>query len=225
MLRRPPGREAYPGDVFYLHSRLLERAAKMSDEMGGGSLTALPIIETQAGDVSAYIPTNVISITDGQIFLETDLFYSGVRPAINVGLSVSRVGGSAQVKSMKKVAGTLRLDLAQYREVEAFSQFASDLDEATKSQLERGSRLVEALKQGQYVPLPVEKQVLLAFAVTNGFADDVNADQITTFEEKLYEYFEVNHKDLLDSLQSDYSDEIISSLKSALEKFKGVYKG
>ena len=197
----------------------------MSDEMGGGSLTALPIIETQAGDVSAYIPTNVISITDGQIFLETDLFYSGVRPAINVGLSVSRVGGSAQVKSMKKVAGTLRLDLAQYREVEAFSQFASDLDEATKSQLERGSRLVEALKQGQYVPLPVEKQVLLAFAVTNGFADDVNADQITAFEEKLYEFFEANHKDLLNSLQSDYSDEIISSLKTALEKFKGVYQG
>ena len=225
LLRRPPGREAYPGDVFYLHSRLLERAAKMSDEMGGGSLTALPIIETQAGDVSAYIPTNVISITDGQIFLETDLFYSGVRPAINVGLSVSRVGGSAQVKSMKKVAGTLRLDLAQYREVEAFSQFASDLDEATKSQLERGSRLVEALKQGQYVPLPVEKQVLLAFAVTNGFADDVNADQIATFEEKLYEFFEANHKDLLNSLQSDYSYEIISSLKTALEKFKGVYQG
>ena len=225
LLRRPPGREAYPGDVFYLHSRLLERAAKMSDEMGGGSLTALPIIETQAGDVSAYIPTNVISITDGQIFLETDLFYSGVRPAINVGLSVSRVGGSAQVKSMKKVAGTLRLDLAQYREVEAFSQFASDLDEATKSQLERGSRLVEALKQGQYVPLPVEKQVLLAFAVTNGFADDVNADQITTFEEKLYEFFEANHKDPLNSLQSDYSDDIISSLKTALEKFKGVYQG
>ena len=197
----------------------------MSDEMGGGSLTALPIIETQAGDVSAYIPTNVISITDGQIFLETDLFYSGVRPAINVGLSVSRVGGSAQVKSMKKVAGTLRLDLAQYREVEAFSQFASDLDEATKSQLERGSRLVEALKQGQYVPLPVEKQVLLAFAVTNGFADDVNADQITAFEEKLYEFFDANHKDLLNSLQPDYSDEIISSLKTALEKFKGVYQG
>ena len=197
----------------------------MSDEMGGGSLTALPIIETQAGDVSAYIPTNVISITDGQIFLETDLFYSGVRPAINVGLSVSRVGGSAQVKSMKKVAGTLRLDLAQYREVEAFSQFASDLDEATKSQLERGSRLVEALKQGQYVPLPVEKQVLLAFAVTNGFADDVDADQITAFEEKLYEFFDANHKDLLNSLQSDYSDEIISSLKTALEKFKGVYQG
>jgi len=177
LLRRPPGREAYPGDVFYLHSRLLERAAKMSDENGGGSLTALPIIETQAGDVSAYIPTNVISITDGQIYLETDLFYSGVRPAINVGLSVSRVGGSAQVKSMKKVAGTLRLDLAQYREVEAFSAFASDLDEATKSQLKRGSRLVEALKQGQYVPLPVEKQVLLSFAVTNGYADEIDVDR------------------------------------------------
>ena len=195
----------------------------MSDELGGGSLTALPIIETQAGDVSAYIPTNVISITDGQIYLETDLFYSGVRPAINVGLSVSRVGGSAQVKSMKKVAGTLRLDLAQYREVEAFSQFASDLDEATKAQLERGSRLVEALKQGQYVPLPVEKQVLLAFAVTNGFADDVEPDNITVFEDKLYEYFDANHKDLMTSLQTDYSDEIIENLKSSLEKFKGVY--
>ena len=190
LLRRPPGREAYPGDVFYLHSRLLERAAKMSDENGGGSLTALPIIETQAGDVSAYIPTNVISITDGQIYLETDLFYSGVRPAINVGLSVSRVGGSAQVKSMKKVAGTLRLDLAQYREVEAFSAFASDLDEATKAQLKRGSRLVEALKQGQYVPLPVEKQVLLSFAVTNGYADEIEVEKIGDFEEKLYDYFE-----------------------------------
>ena len=222
LLRRPPGREAYPGDVFYLHSRLLERAAKMSDELGGGSLTALPIIETQAGDVSAYIPTNVISITDGQIFLETDLFYSGVRPAINVGLSVSRVGGSAQVKSMKKVAGTLRLDLAQYREVEAFSQFASDLDDATKAQLERGSRLVEALKQGQYVPLPVEKQVLLAFAVTNGYADDIEPDKVLEFEEKLYEYFEANHKDLLNSLQSEYSDDLISSIKSALDNFKGA---
>ena len=222
LLRRPPGREAYPGDVFYLHSRLLERAAKMSDELGGGSLTALPIIETQAGDVSAYIPTNVISITDGQIFLETDLFYSGVRPAINVGLSVSRVGGSAQVKSMKKVAGTLRLDLAQYREVEAFSQFASDLDDATKAQLERGSRLVEALKQGQYVPLPVEKQVLLAFAVTNGYADDIEPDKVLEFEEKLYEYFEANHKDLLNSLQSEYSDDLISNIKSALDKFKGA---
>ena len=222
LLRRPPGREAYPGDVFYLHSRLLERAAKMSDELGGGSLTALPIIETQAGDVSAYIPTNVISITDGQIFLETDLFYSGVRPAINVGLSVSRVGGSAQVKSMKKVAGTLRLDLAQYREVEAFSQFASDLDDATKAQLERGSRLVEALKQGQYVPLPVEKQVLLAFAVTNGYADDIEPDKVLEFEEKLYEYFEANHKDLLNSLQSEYSDDLISNIKTALDKFKGA---
>ena len=223
LLRRPPGREAYPGDVFYLHSRLLERAAKMSDDNGGGSLTALPIIETQAGDVSAYIPTNVISITDGQIYLETDLFYSGVRPAINVGLSVSRVGGSAQVKSMKKVAGTLRLDLAQYREVEAFSAFASDLDEATKAQLKRGSRLVEALKQGQYVPLPVEKQVLLSFAVTNGYADEIEVEKIGDFEEKLYDYFESSHRDLLDKLQTDYTDEIISELKASLEKFKGVY--
>ena len=223
LLRRPPGREAYPGAVFYLHSRLLERAAKMSDENGGGSLTALPIIETQAGDVSAYIPTNVISITDGQIYLETDLFYSGVRPAINVGLSVSRVGGSAQVKSMKKVAGTLRLDLAQYREVEAFSAFASDLDEATKAQLKRGSRLVEALKQGQYVPLPVEKQVLLSFAVTNGYADEIEVEKIGDFEEKLYDYFESSHRDLIDKLQTDYSDEIISELKASLEKFKGVY--
>jgi len=223
LLRRPPGREAYPGDVFYLHSRLLERAAKMNSEQGGGSLTALPIIETQAGDVSAYIPTNVISITDGQIYLETDLFYSGVRPAINVGLSVSRVGGSAQVKSMKKVAGTLRLDLAQYREVEAFSQFASDLDDATKSQLERGSRLVEALKQGQYVPLPVEKQVLLIFAVTNGFTDDVDDTKIGDFEQKLYDYFDANHTDILDKLQSEFSDELVASLKTSLEKFKGTY--
>jgi F-type H+-transporting ATPase subunit alpha len=223
LLRRPPGREAYPGDVFYLHSRLLERADKMNKEEGGGSLTALPIIETQAGDVSAYIPTNVISITDGQIYLETDLFYSGVRPAINVGLSVSRVGGSAQVKSMKKVAGTLRLDLAQYREVEAFSQFASDLDDATKSQLERGSRLVEALKQGQYVPLPVEKQVLLIFAVTNGFTDDVEDTKIGDFEQKLYDYFDTNHSDILDKLQSEFSDELVASLKASLEKFKGTY--
>ena len=223
MLRRPPGREAYPGDVFYLHSRLLERAAKMSDEKGGGSLTALPIIETQAGDVSAYIPTNVISITDGQIYLETDLFYSGVRPAINVGLSVSRVGGSAQVKSMKKVAGTLRLDLAQYREVEAFSQFASDLDEATKSQLQRGSRLVEALKQGQYVPLAVEKQVLLSFAVTNGFADDIDVSKIGDFEEKLYDYFESSCPDILDKLKSSFDDDVIKALKENLEKFIGVY--
>ena len=173
LLRRPPGREAYPGDVFYLHSRLLERAAKMSDERGGGSLTALPIIETQAGDVSAYIPTNVISITDGQIFLETDLFYSGVRPAVNVGISVSRVGGNAQIKAMRQVAGTLRLDLAQYRELAAFAQFGSDLDAATQKQLDRGSRLVEILKQGQYEPLPVEKQVLIIYAATNGFVDEL----------------------------------------------------
>ena len=195
----------------------------MNDKEGGGSLTALPIIETQAGDVSAYIPTNVISITDGQIYLETDLFYSGVRPAINVGLSVSRVGGAAQVKSMKKIAGTLRLDLAQYREVEAFSQFASDLDDITKSQLERGSRLVEALKQGQYVPLPVEKQALLTFAVTNGFADDVEVSKINDFEQKLYDYFDTNHQDVLEELKSEYSDEIAASLKTSLEKFKGTY--
>ena len=182
LLRRPPGREAYPGDVFYLHSRLLERAAKMRDEDGGGSLTALPIIETQAGDVSAYIPTNVISITDGQIYLESDLFYSGVRPAINVGLSVSRVGGSAQIKAMKNVAGTLRLELAQYREVEAFSQFASDLDKATQAQLARGSRLVEALKQGQYEPIPVEKQVLIIYAVTKGFVDDYPVESVGKYE-------------------------------------------
>ena len=170
LLRRPPGREAYPGDVFYLHSRLLERAAKLSDELGGGSLTALPIIETQAGDVSAYVPTNVISITDGQIFLETDLFYSGIRPAINVGLSVSRVGGSAQIKAMKQIAGTLRLELAQFRELAAFAQFGSDLDPATQKQLARGTRLVEILKQGQYKPLPVETQVLVIYAATNGLS-------------------------------------------------------
>ena len=173
LLRRPPGREAYPGDVFYLHSRLLERAAKLSDKLGGGSLTALPIIETQAGDVSAYIPTNVISITDGQIFLEADLFYSGVRPAINVGISVSRVGGSAQIKAMKQVAGTLRLDLAQYRELAAFAQFGSDLDKATLAQLNRGQRMVELLKQDQYSPLPVEQQILVIFAGTNGYVDEV----------------------------------------------------
>ena len=173
LLRRPPGREAFPGDVFYLHSRLLERAAKMSNEEGGGSLTALPIIETQAGDVSAYIPTNVISITDGQIFLESDLFFSGVRPAVNVGISVSRVGGNAQIKAMRQVAGTLRLDLAQYRELAAFAQFGSDLDAATQRQLDRGSRLVEILKQDQYVPLPVERQVLILYAATNGYVDQV----------------------------------------------------
>ncbi len=190
LLRRPPGREAYPGDVFYLHSRLLERAAKLSDKKGGGSLTALPIIETQAGDVSAYIPTNVISITDGQIYLESDLFNSGIRPAVNVGLSVSRVGGSAQIKAMRQVAGTLRLDLAQYRELKVFSQFGSDLDKATLSQLNRGERLVEILKQGQFAPLPVEKQVLILFAGTSGLLDDLPVDQCREFEMDLYKYVE-----------------------------------
>ena len=187
LLRRPPGREAYPGDVFYLHSRLLERAAKLSNEKGGGSLTALPIIETQAGDVSAYIPTNVISITDGQIYLETDLFNSGVRPAVNVGLSVSRVGGSAQIKAMRQVAGTLRLDLAQYRELAAFSQFGSDLDKATQAQLARGQRLTEILKQGQYAPLPFSKQILIIYAGTQGLLDDMPVDQLREFEKGLYE--------------------------------------
>src|SRR5574341_121930 len=190
LLRRPPGREAYPGDVFYLHSRLLERAAKLSDALGGGSLTALPVIETQAGDVSAYIPTNVISITDGQIYLESDLFFSGIRPAVNVGLSVSRVGGNAQIKSMKQVAGTLRLDLAQYRAMAAFAQFGSDLDKATQAQLHRGQRLTELLKQGQYQPLPVEKQVVALFAGVNGFFDDLEVAQVRPFEEALYKYLD-----------------------------------
>ena len=222
LLRRPPGREAYPGDVFYLHSRLLERAAKMRDEDGGGSLTALPIIETQAGDVSAYIPTNVISITDGQIYLESDLFYSGIRPAINVGLSVSRVGGSAQIKAMKNVAGTLRLELAQYREVEAFSQFASDLDKATQAQLARGSRLVEALKQGQYEPLAVEKQILIIYAVTNGYVDDYPVDVIDKYEKELYSFFDSSHSGLLEEIKTKkvISDELEGSVKSALDELK-----
>jgi len=222
LLRRPPGREAYPGDVFYLHSRLLERAAKMRDEDGGGSLTALPIIETQAGDVSAYIPTNVISITDGQIYLESDLFYSGVRPAINVGLSVSRVGGSAQVKAMKKVAGTLRLELAQYREVEAFSQFASDLDKATQAQLARGSRLVEALKQGQYEPLAVERQILIIFAVTNGYVDDYPADAVRKYEKELYSFFESKYAELLKDIKSkkEITDDLREKIIKALEELK-----
>src|SRR6202023_1368862 len=188
LLRRPPGREAYPGDVFYLHSRLLERSAKLSDKNGGGSLTALPIIETQAGDVSAYIPTNVISITDGQIFLEADLFFAGVRPAVNVGISVSRVGGSAQIKAMKAVAGRLRLDLAQYRELEAFSSFASALEAPTKRQLERGARTVEILKQGQYEPMPVEQQVMILYAVANGFIDDVPVQQLRAWEKGFHEF-------------------------------------
>jgi F-type H+-transporting ATPase subunit alpha len=197
LLRRPPGREAYPGDVFYLHSRLLERAAKLSEEKGGGSLTALPIIETQAGDVSAYIPTNVISITDGQIYLETDLFNQGVRPAVNVGLSVSRVGGSAQIKAMRQVAGTLKLELAQYRELAAFAQFGSDLDKATQAQLNRGQRLVELLKQGQFSPLPFSKQILIIFAGTGGFLDDVPVDQIGEFESELYKFVDATNPALL----------------------------
>lgn len=222
LLRRPPGREAYPGDVFYLHSRLLERAAKMRKEDGGGSLTALPIIETQAGDVSAYIPTNVISITDGQIYLESDLFYSGVRPAINVGLSVSRVGGSAQVKAMKKVAGTLRLELAQYREVEAFSQFASDLDKATQAQLARGSRLVEALKQGQYEPVAVEKQILIIFAVSNGYLDDYPVESVKKYEKELNSFFESKYLELLKDIRTkkELTDEIRGKLISALDDLK-----
>jgi F-type H+-transporting ATPase subunit alpha len=197
LLRRPPGREAYPGDVFYLHSRLLERAAKLSDKNGGGSLTALPIIETQAGDVSAYIPTNVISITDGQIFLETDLFNSGVRPAVNVGISVSRVGGSAQIKAMRQVAGSLKLDLAQYRELAAFAQFGSDLDKATQAQLNRGQRLVEVLKQKQFSPLPFSKQILIIYAGTNGFLDDLPVDQMRDFEEELYKFVDTTNPGLL----------------------------
>ena len=200
LLRRPPGREAYPGDVFYLHSRLLERASKMSDKKGGGSLTALPIIETQAGDVSAYIPTNVISITDGQIYLETDLFNQGVRPAVNVGLSVSRVGGSAQIKAMRQVAGSLKLDLAQYRELAAFAQFGSDLDKATQAQLNRGQRLVEVLKQKQFSPLPFSKQILIIFAGTNGFLDDLAVGQVLDFEAELYKYVDASNPGLLRSI-------------------------
>ncbi len=222
LLRRPPGREAYPGDVFYLHSRLLERAAKLKDELGGGSLTALPIIETQAGDVSAYIPTNVISITDGQIFLETDLFYSGIRPAINVGLSVSRVGGSAQIKAMKQVAGTLRLELAQYRELAAFAQFGSDLDPATQRQLERGSRLVEILKQGQYQPLPVEKQILIIYAATNGYLDEYPVSALLRYEEELYNFFENRHPDLPKEIMEKKSldDDLKGKLNRAMDELK-----
>jgi F-type H+-transporting ATPase subunit alpha len=221
LLRRPPGREAFPGDVFYLHSRLLERAAKLNDELGGGSLTALPIIETQAGDLSAYIPTNVISITDGQIFLEADLFYSGVRPAINVGLSVSRVGGSAQVKAMKQVAGTLRLSLAQYREMAAFAQFGSDLDAATQKQLARGARLVEILKQPQYQPLPVEKQILIIYAANNGYVDDYPLSALRRYEEELYSYLETHHGKLLEDLAQKQAidSDLDGRIKAALAGF------
>ena len=225
LLRRPPGREAYPGDVFYLHSRLLERAAKLNDKEGAGSLTALPIIETQAGDVSAYIPTNVISITDGQIFLETDLFYSGVRPAINVGLSVSRVGGAAQVKAMKQVAGTLRLALAQYREMAAFAQFGSDLDAATQRQLNRGARLVEILKQGQYQPMPVEKQVVAIFAANNGFVDAYPVTVIQRYEKELLSFMDSNYADLLATLRDKKAmdDELQNKMRAALEEFKAQF--
>lgn len=220
LLRRPPGREAYPGDVFYLHSRLLERSAKVSDDLGGGSITALPIIQTQAGDISAYIATNVISITDGQIFLQENLFNSGIRPAIDAGSSVSRVGGSAQIKAMKKVAGTLRLDLASYRELEAFTQFGSDLDAATQAKLNRGRRTVEVLKQPLHKPLPVEKQVLILYALTHGFLDSVPVDQILDFEEALYDYFDSHHEDIFETIRStkDLPEEAV--LNEAIQAFK-----
>ncbi|MBP7296726.1 MAG: F0F1 ATP synthase subunit alpha [Acidobacteria bacterium] len=225
LLRRPPGREAFPGDVFFLHSRLLERAAKLNDEFGGGSLTALPIIETQAGDISAYIPTNVISITDGQIFLETDLFHSGFRPAINAGISVSRVGGSAQIKAMKQVAGRLRLDLAQYRELQAFAQFGSDLDKATKAQLNRGARLMELLKQGQYKPLTVEKQVVIIYAGTTGHLDDLPMDQVPAFEQALFEHLDARGGGLLARISQKKSldAELMEALKTAVAEFKKLF--
>jgi len=225
LLRRPPGREAYPGDVFYLHSRLLERAAKMSDEKRGGSLTALPVIETQAGDVSAYIPTNVISITDGQIFLESDLFYSGVRPAVNVGISVSRVGGNAQVKAMKKVAGPLRLELAQYRDMAAFAQFGSDLDAATKRQLDRGQRLVEVMKQGQYAPQPVEKQIVIIYAATNGHLDGLPVAAIQRYERELYAFLEAKHGAVLTLLRAkkELTDDVRAKIDAALTAFGALF--
>ena len=225
ILRRPPGREAYPGDVFYLHSRLLERASKLSDKLGAGSLTALPIIETQAGDVSAYIPTNVISITDGQIFLESDLFNSGIRPAINVGLSVSRVGGAAQIKAIKKVSGTLRLDLAQYRELQAFAQFASDLDESSRKQLERGQRMVEVLKQPPYSPLPVENQVVIIYAGSNGYLDDIPVSAVTKFEAELYPYIEAKYPDIFEQIRNKKAldKDIEEALDKALNEFKAIF--
>jgi F-type H+-transporting ATPase subunit alpha len=226
LLRRPPGREAYPGDVFYLHSRLLERAAKYSDERGGGSLTALPIIETQAGDISAYIPTNVISITDGQIFLESDLFNAGIRPAINVGNSVSRVGGNAQIKAMKQVAGTLRLELAQYRELAAFAQFGSDLDAATQRQLARGQRLTEILKQDQYEPMKVENQVVVIWAASNGYVDDVPVEDIRRFESELLKYLDNAGGPLLAAIREkrQITDEVKQLLRSTLDEYKKRFK-
>jgi F-type H+-transporting ATPase subunit alpha len=226
LLRRPPGREAYPGDVFYLHSRLLERASKLNEELGGGSLTALPVIETQAGDVSAYIPTNVISITDGQIYLESSLFNSGVRPAINVGISVSRVGGNAQIKAMKKVAGRLRLDLAQYRELEAFAKFGSDLDKATQAQLTRGSRLVELLKQGQYVPMPVEHQVVSIFLGTNGYLDEVPVQHVQRFEREILELMELKHKNVLNEIadKKDLPEQLAQQLHALAKEFVALFR-
>lgn len=225
LLRRPPGREAYPGDVFYLHSRLLERAAKLNEEHGGGSITALPIIETQAGDISAYIPTNVISITDGQIFLESDLFYKGVRPAVNVGTSVSRVGGAAQTKAMKKVAGKLKLSLAQFRELEAFAQFGSDLDEATRQQLELGRRLTELLKQPQYQPISMEKQVVALYAVNNGFMDDVEVSRVSEFEQALYEFLDTQGVEMLKAIaqHKELNEELEGKLKALLDVFKQTW--
>src|SRR5258706_8418932 len=227
IIRRPPGREAYPGDVFYLHSRLLERAARLSNEYGGGSLTALPIIETKANDISAYIPTNVISITDGQIFLETDLFNAGVRPAINVGLSVSRVGSSAQTRAMKQVAGSLRIDLAQFRELAAFAQFSSDLDRATRSRIERGQRLTEILKQPQYQPVPVEKEVMIIYAATHGYLDDVPVDLISKWEQAFYRYMDANHPEIGQEIieksvkgKEKMSDDLLKRLDAAIEEFK-----
>jgi F-type H+/Na+-transporting ATPase subunit alpha len=225
LLRRPPGREAYPGDVFYLHSRLLERAAKLSDELGGGSLTALPIIETQAGDVSAYIPTNVISITDGQIFLESELFYSGIRPALNVGLSVSRVGGSAQIKAMKQVAGKLKLDLAQYRELAAFAQFGADLDKATQAQLARGQRMVEILKQNQYSAMGVGKQILIIFAGSRGYIDDVPVSSLSKFESELLKYLELQHPEIEKEIEEkkQISDDLNEKIGAAIDEFKKTF--
>jgi len=222
LLRRPPGREAYPGDIFYLHSRLLERAAKLNLEHGGGSLTALPIIETQAGDMSAYIPTNVISITDGQMYLESDLFYAGIRPALNVGLSVSRVGGAAQTKAMRRVAGKLRLEVAQYRELAAFAQFGSDLDKATRDQLERGKRITEVLKQPQYEPMPLEQQAMIIYAVTSGFLDDVPVAQVTAFERAFHRFMATNHPEVGKAIaeSKELTEEVSSSLEKAIEEFK-----
>jgi len=226
ILKRPPGREAYPGDIFYLHSRLLERSARLNEDFGGGSITALPIIETQAGDVSAYIPTNVISITDGQIYLETDIFYKGIRPAINAGLSVSRVGSAAQIKAMKKVAGKLRLDLAQYRELEGFAQFGSDLDEKTRSQIERGKRTVEVLKQDQYEPMPVENQVAILYALTNGFLDDVDVEKLKTWENNFHKFMKTGGKDALKAIseKKELTEEVVAKLEKAIKEFKETYQ-